>query len=128
MPRDAREVELDQFRRGCATGTNRGGELRGARKRVDRHAGILARTFSMQRADEGAAAQHVLRAWPLVHEVEQRDGDLVVDLLALLGVDERKDPDVRDDELALERERAQLLGQRVGVLYRESGEVRAVLE
>src|SRR5690349_12888532 len=82
----------------------------------------------MERADESPAAQHFLGGRTLVHEVEQRDGDLVVDLLALLGVDEWIDADVGDDELALERERAQLLGQCGRILYGESLQVRAMLE
>src|SRR5438477_12162374 len=92
--------------------------------------GILAprNWSSVQGTDEGPAGQHVLGARPLEQEVEQRHGDLVVDRLALLGIDERVHADVGHDQLLLERERAQLLGQRGGVLDRETVQLRAALE
>src|SRR5204862_437147 len=70
----------------------------------------------------------VLGARAIEHEVEQRHRDLVVDRLALLGVDERIDADVGHDQLPLERERAQLLGQGGGVLDRETVQLRAAVE
>src|SRR6185436_18080804 len=56
------------------------------------------------------------------------DRDLVVDLLALVGVQVRIDADIAHHQLALERDRAQLLGQRGGILHREAEQLRAALE